>query len=439
MSAPIFISYSSKDQDIAETICKALESRGQKCWISCRDVRAGDNFQEAIVRALRAAKVMLLVFTSNANNSDEIKKELVLAGRHHVTVVPVRVEDVVPNDAFSYEFATRQWIDLFKNWEQEIELLSSRLEHVLQDARPDGAPADLPITAPRRLPKKSLRQPLLWGAIALVAVIIMGGAVFLMRPSSKPMVAAAPPVVAPAPQAAAPTVALAPTPSAPQQTAAQAPAPVLRPPVPAPATASAPAPAPAVPAPTPAPPPPPAPAPAPQVADAPAASSAQPNPEDVAWQTADTANTPDLFSGYLKSFPYGAHLQEAQLRLVNLIRTGAPPIKTFDGTWQTEWTCPNLGGYPGYSYSFNGQVKDGVYHGAKGAKGEPSSMTLDGKIEADGTAGFTGEVIVGSSLVGLGAARGSPSDFHALGHFDHGSGNGKRIEGRPCTLTFLRQ
>ena len=66
---------------------------------------------------------MLLVFTSNANNSDEIKKELVLAGRHHVTVVPVRVEDVVPNDAFSYEFATRQWIDLFKNWEQEIELL----------------------------------------------------------------------------------------------------------------------------------------------------------------------------------------------------------------------------------------------------------------------------------------------------------------------------
>jgi hypothetical protein len=66
-------------------------------------------------------------------------------------------------------------------------------------------------------------------------------------------------------------------------------------------------------------------------------------------------------------------------------------------------------------------------------------MTLDGRIEADGTAGFTGEVIVGSSLVGLGAARGTPSDFHALGHFDHGSGNGKRIEGRPCTLTFLKQ
>ncbi|MGA2944788.1 MAG: toll/interleukin-1 receptor domain-containing protein [Xanthobacteraceae bacterium] len=411
MSAPIFISYSSKDQDIAETICKALESRGQNCWISCRDVRAGDNFQEAIVRALRTAKVMLLVFTSNANNSDEIKKELVLAGRHHVTVVPVRVEDVVPNDAFSYEFATRQWIDLFKNWEQEIELLSSRLEHVLQDAKPGETVSTPAATAvPRRLPQKSSNAPLIWGAIALIAIIVIGGAVFLLRPSPKPVVAAAPPP-------AAPTMAPAPTLSAPQQTAAQAPAPVAAPPV------------------TPAPPP------APQVAEAPVAPPpvAQQSPEDAAWLAADNANTPDLFSGYLKSFPYGAHLQEAQLRLVNLIRTSAPPIKTFDGTWQTEWTCPNLGGYPGYSYSFNGQMKDGVYHGAKGAKGEPSSMTLDGKIEADGTAGFTGEVIVGSSLVGLGAARGSPSDFHALGHFDHGSGNGKRIEGRPCTLTFLKQ
>src|ERR1700689_5122091 len=136
VSAPIFISYSSKDQKIAETIYQALEDRGHDCWIACRDVQPGENFQEAIVRALRSAKVMLLVFTSNANNSDEIKKELVLAGRHHVTVVPVRVGDIVPNDAFPYEFATRQWIDLFRNWEQEIELLASRLEHALANAKP---------------------------------------------------------------------------------------------------------------------------------------------------------------------------------------------------------------------------------------------------------------------------------------------------------------
>jgi hypothetical protein len=124
VSPPIFISYSSIDQKIAETICDALQSRGYRCWISCRDIGPGENFQEAIVKAIRSARLMVLVFTGNANNSDEIKKEVVLAGRHRVTVVPVRVEDVVPNDALAYEFATRQWIDLFKDWERQIDILT---------------------------------------------------------------------------------------------------------------------------------------------------------------------------------------------------------------------------------------------------------------------------------------------------------------------------
>src|SRR5258708_7286782 len=76
MDAQVFISHSSKDRKIAQTICVALENRGFKCWLSSRDVGGGENFQESIVRAIRTAKVMVLVFTANANNSDEIKKEL---------------------------------------------------------------------------------------------------------------------------------------------------------------------------------------------------------------------------------------------------------------------------------------------------------------------------------------------------------------------------
>ena len=77
----IFISHSSRDRRVAETICRGLENRGLRCWLSSRDVAGGDNFQAAVVRAIRSAKVMLLVFTTNSNNSDEIKKELVLASQ----------------------------------------------------------------------------------------------------------------------------------------------------------------------------------------------------------------------------------------------------------------------------------------------------------------------------------------------------------------------
>ena len=124
MDTLVFISHSSKDSKFARAICSALESRGLSCWISSRDVGPGENFMDAIVRAIGAAKVMVLVFSENANNSDEIKREIVLASSAKVTIIPVRVEDVVPKGAFAYQMATRQWIDLFEDWEAQIERLA---------------------------------------------------------------------------------------------------------------------------------------------------------------------------------------------------------------------------------------------------------------------------------------------------------------------------
>jgi hypothetical protein len=125
MSAKVFISHSSNDHKVAQTICTALEHRGLVCWMASRDVGPGQNYMDAIVRAIRDAKVMVLVFSQNANISSEILKELSLASKYKVNVIPARIEDVVPSEAFELEFATRQWIDLFDNWEREIERLTS--------------------------------------------------------------------------------------------------------------------------------------------------------------------------------------------------------------------------------------------------------------------------------------------------------------------------
>jgi hypothetical protein len=173
MSASIFISFASQDHRVAMTLCQALESRGFKCWISGRDIEPGENFQVAIVRAIRQAKIMLLVFTSNSNNSEEMNKELALASQSKLIVVPLRIEDVTPNDAFAYEFATRQWIDFFADWEFAIEQLAQRISSATRDAplaqpqaevrpaaseataEPDGPAMALArrLKLPRRLPK----------------------------------------------------------------------------------------------------------------------------------------------------------------------------------------------------------------------------------------------------------------------------------------------
>jgi len=127
------------------------------------------------------------------------------------------------------------------------------------------------------------------------------------------------------------------------------------------------------------------------------------------------------------------------LQLADLILAAPTTAKNFDGTWQTTWTCLNYGQFPGYSYQFPIQVKDGSYHGQKGREGEAGSLVIDGKIMPDGTAAFFGKGVVGASVVALGAARGAQYAFHALAQFDRTSGSGKRIEGRPCSLIFEKQ
>ena len=127
-SGAVFVSHSSRDSALAERICEAVEARGIRCWVSSRDVGLGENYQEAIYTAIQIAKFMILVFTENASQSDEIKKELALAARTKTLIIPVRAEPIEATGAFAYEMATRQWIDLFKDWDRAINAICGRIE-----------------------------------------------------------------------------------------------------------------------------------------------------------------------------------------------------------------------------------------------------------------------------------------------------------------------
>jgi len=174
MAPRVFISHSSKDEKVAELICKAVEKRGYACWLAARDVQPGENFQEAIARAILDAGVMLLVFSANTNNSDEIKKELALASQSKLLVIPLRVEDVRPSFALSYELATRQWIDMFTDWETALEHLVERIARALE---PAATSTKAPVAEPRETlaavpPKPARTRRRLIPALALVVAAL---------------------------------------------------------------------------------------------------------------------------------------------------------------------------------------------------------------------------------------------------------------------------
>lgn len=200
MDAPIFVSHSSKDHKLAMAISTALERRGLRCWISSRDIGAGQNFQEAIVSAIREARAMVLVFSRNANDSDEIKKELALASEYGIIVIPVRAEDVVPTGAFKYELATRQWVDLFENWEQSIERLVEQVKRINAPGSPAVPSPPSAVTVAKRRPAIPMAT-LVAGAVVLV--VVAGGAIFMLRKGGP----GKPPHSAPTATASAPSAA----------------------------------------------------------------------------------------------------------------------------------------------------------------------------------------------------------------------------------------
>ncbi|HLO20641.1 MAG TPA: TIR domain-containing protein [Sphingomicrobium sp.] len=179
---PVFISYATADRKEALSVCTALERRGTQCWISTRDVAPGENYQEAIVRSLRNARAMVLVFSDAANNSDEIKKELSLASRYHIPVMALRIEDVEPSDAFAYELSTRQWIDAFESWDRSIDALMQQLQ---QTSGPTDAVAQTSRPAARRARVSAFPARTFIVAAAVVLVVAASLiAWLLMRPGT---------------------------------------------------------------------------------------------------------------------------------------------------------------------------------------------------------------------------------------------------------------
>ncbi|WP_338332100.1 TIR domain-containing protein [Acetobacter sp. LMG 32666] len=172
---PIFISHSSRDRETADRLVKDLERRGIPCWISSRDIGLGEDYQGAIVTALEAAPAMLLLFSTNANNSREIPRELSLASARRKPMIPVRLEDIVPSGALEYQLTNAQFIDLFQNYNEAIERLCAALRRQIRAAAEGDVPVEVEATAVR-LPRRmsGSRIGLMGGGAAVIVAAAAG-------------------------------------------------------------------------------------------------------------------------------------------------------------------------------------------------------------------------------------------------------------------------
>ncbi|MBQ9746459.1 MAG: toll/interleukin-1 receptor domain-containing protein, partial [Clostridia bacterium] len=112
MEHDVFISYSFKDQAIAEKIVNTLTSiYGLTCWICTREIRGGEKYKERIVEAIDEAEVVVLIVSENSVVSKEIPKEVGLALEDGKTVVPFKIDQSRIKGEMRYDLMGTNWID----------------------------------------------------------------------------------------------------------------------------------------------------------------------------------------------------------------------------------------------------------------------------------------------------------------------------------------
>ena len=209
-SRDAFLSYASRDGEVAERLCHALEAGGITVWMAPRDVPAGANYADAIVRALNGCRTLVVVLSAHSVSSAHVGKEIERASSKGRPILAVRLDEVALTPALEYFLSESQWIDARNGLPAALPKLTDGIRRIASGTPPPAANPfrqALAPTPPQVSPAaRDGRARLRLFAIAAAAVLLgallawRGGYLKHAPAEATPQPPAPPPVVASAKQ-----------------------------------------------------------------------------------------------------------------------------------------------------------------------------------------------------------------------------------------------
>src|ERR1700761_3245758 len=111
MAPDVFISHSSLDKQMADTICTFLESKGISCWIAPRNILPGEEWGDSILRGINGCKIVDIIFSQAANDLVAVRREVDRAANARKILLPFRIENVQPTGAMESPIGRRHWLN----------------------------------------------------------------------------------------------------------------------------------------------------------------------------------------------------------------------------------------------------------------------------------------------------------------------------------------
>jgi TolB-like protein len=166
----VFISYASQDAAVANTLVEALERHGLRCWIAPRDVKAGAQYADAIVRALAGAKAFVLVLSEHAIASAHVGREIERAAAKRRPILAWRIDAAPLTPALEYFLGESQWIEAHSG---KTEAAYARLIDAMRDHERSAPTYIATATSSAAHPSTRRKRMVLVAVLASVALTLV--------------------------------------------------------------------------------------------------------------------------------------------------------------------------------------------------------------------------------------------------------------------------
>lgn len=107
----VFVSYSSRDKQVADALVGTLEKAQVRCWYAPRDIRPGTIYGEAILEGLRDSRALIVIVSTSSVASQQVLREIERAVHYGLTVVPFRIEEVKMTGSMEFFLSVPHWLD----------------------------------------------------------------------------------------------------------------------------------------------------------------------------------------------------------------------------------------------------------------------------------------------------------------------------------------
>ena len=124
----LFISYSSREKELADTIRTILTEHGIECWMAPESISPGSNYAHDIPLAIQDCSALLVILSEKSQESIWVPKEIDMAFKMRKKVIPLHTDDSSINLIFQLYFSNVQTVEAYKQLDLALKYISDVLQ-----------------------------------------------------------------------------------------------------------------------------------------------------------------------------------------------------------------------------------------------------------------------------------------------------------------------